>query len=63
MIYVSIYLFIIYLGEEVPREDVNQDHRIGGKIVFHCGKIEIFHFVFFIVMFFNYGSIFFVRRS
>ena len=47
-IYICIYIYIRQ-GEEVPREDVNQDHWIGEKTVFHCGKMEIFHVVLFIV--------------
>ena len=47
-------------GAGVPREDVNEDHWIGEKTVFHCGKIDIFHVVLFIVI---TGQFFFVRRS
>ena len=46
--YIHIYIYIRQ-GEEVPREDVNQDHWIGEKTVFHCGKMEILHVVLFIV--------------
>ena len=42
--YPYIYIYIRQ-GEEVPREDINQDHWIGEKTVFHCGKMEIFHVV------------------
>jgi hypothetical protein len=45
----NYWYIYIRQGEEVPREDVNQDHWIGEKTVFHCGKMEIFHVVFFIV--------------
>ena len=48
--YIYIYIYVyIRQGEEVPREDVNQDHWIGEKTVFHCGKMEILHVVLFIV--------------
>ena len=52
MLYYILHIYyIIYIrqGEEVPREDVNQDHWIGEKTVFHCGKMEILHVVLFIV--------------
>ena len=52
-------LYYIRQGEEVPREDVNQDHWIGEKTVFHCGKMEIFHVVLFIVDVFQIRIIFF----
>ena len=53
-----MYIYIRQ-GEEVPREDVNQDHWIGEKTVFHCGKMEIFHVVLFIVDVFQIRIIFF----
>ena len=58
IIYICIYIYIRQ-GEEVPREDVNQDHWIGEKTVFHCGKMEIFHVVLFIVNVFQLRIIFF----
>ena len=69
-VYYHIYIYVWYIyiyirqGEEVPRDDVNQDHWICEKTVFHCGKNGHFSFISFhcwcrLIT----DQFFFVRRS
>ena len=57
-----MYIYIRQ-GEEVPREDVNQDHWIGEKQCFTVVKWRLFMSFFSLLMSFHYGSFFFLRRS